>query len=178
MVSDVQERRCQQVIETLPMPRPFDLERFRLGLAAERGRMLRFVPAPGRDMIGLWMATADTDHIFYPRDATPLAQLHVIAREIGHMVLEHQGAPAATSEMARLLLPSLSLDPGLVVSTLGRAGYAAADEQEAELFAGLLLDNMEVDAAAPKARLALPHRAQPARPAEDSGSLRSRPRPF
>jgi hypothetical protein len=149
MVSDVEEWRCQQVIETLPMPRPFDLERFRLGLARHRGRMLRLVPAPGRDMIGLWIATADADHIFYPRDAAPLAQLNVIAREVGHMVLEHQGAPAATSEMARLLLPSL--DPGLIVSTLGRAGYAAADEQEAETFAGLLLDRMEVAADLPAA---------------------------
>jgi hypothetical protein len=150
MVSDVQERRCQQVIGTLPMPRPFDLERFRLGLAGHRGRMLRFVAAPGRDGIGLWITTADEDHIFYPRDTTPLAQLHVIAREIGHMVLEHQGAPAATSEIARLLLPSL--DPGLVVSTLGRVRYAAADEQEAEIFAALLLDHMEVEADLPVAR--------------------------
>lgn len=146
-----QQVRCQEMIRTLPIPRPFDLERFRLGLACHRGRMLRFVPAPGFPAPGvvgtggLWIATADEDHIFYPRDATPLGQLHVIAREIGHMVLTHQGGPAATSEMARLLLPSL--DPGLVVGTLGRPRYTFADEQEADLFAALLLDHMEVGSA-------------------------------
>jgi hypothetical protein len=100
----------------------------------------------GRELAGLWIATATEDHIFYPGDAPPLGQLYVIAREIGHMVLAHEGAPAATSEMARLLLPAL--DPALVVATLGKARYPAADEQEAEAFAALLLDHMEVVAPA------------------------------
>lgn len=81
------------------------------------------------------------DHIFYPADVGTLSQLHVIAREIGHMVLDHAGAPSATSEIARLLLPSV--DPGLLLSTV-RTSYSPADEQEAETFAVLLLDYMEV----------------------------------
>jgi hypothetical protein len=131
------------MIATLPIPRPFVLERFRLGLARRRGRMLRLVPTPGVAG-GLWIATADEDHVYYPLDAAPPAQLYTIAREIGHMLLEHDGGPAATSEIARLLLPSL--EPELVVSTLTHPGYSAHDIQEAELFAVLLLDYMEVEA--------------------------------
>lgn len=130
------------------MPRPFDLERFRLGLGCARGRALRLVAAPGTGSAsgdgGLLIVTADEDYIFYPRDASPLEQLHVIAREAGHLLLGHAGAPAATSEIARLLLPAM--EPGLVVSTLTQTRYPAADEEEAELFALLLLDHIEVDA--------------------------------
>jgi hypothetical protein len=143
--------RCRQMIRTMPIPRPFDLEMFRLGLGRQRGRALRFVAAPGvgarRDLLGVWLATDRADHIFYPQDATPLGQLRVLAREIGHMVLAHEGGPAATSEIARLLLPSF--DPALVLSTLGRTRYCEADEEEAEIFAVLLLDHMEVEVAAP-----------------------------
>jgi IrrE N-terminal-like domain len=150
MVNDVLDQRVRQrsleVIRRLPIPRPFDLERFRIALGRRRERTLRFIPArttarsaDGPD--GLWVATANADHIFYDQDATPLRQLHIIAREIGHMVLEHQGAPASVSEIARLLLPSL--DPALIVATLGRTSYTLAEEQEADLFAALLLDHME-----------------------------------
>jgi IrrE N-terminal-like domain len=146
-------QRSLEVIMRLPIPRPFDLERFRVALGRHRERPLRFIPARttaktaartagaagGPD--GLWVATANADHIFYDQDATPLRQLHIIAREIGHMVLEHQGAPASTSEIARLLLPSL--DPALIIATLGRTSYTLAEEQEADLFAALLLDYME-----------------------------------
>jgi hypothetical protein len=129
------------VIRALPIPRPFDLERFRVALSRRRGRPLRLMPVRGVAG-GLWLPTMYEDHIFYPRDADTLSQLHTIAREIGHMVLDHAGGPAATSEIARLLLPSV--DPGLLLSTV-RGAYSAADEQEAETFAVLLLDYMEVD---------------------------------
>jgi hypothetical protein len=131
--------RCGDVIRALPIPRPFDLEKFRSALGRRRGRPLLLTPvrgAPG----GLWLATMYEDHIFYPGDVDTLAQLHVIAREVGHMVLDHAGAPAATSEIARLLLPSV--DPRLLLTTV-RTSYSAADEQEADTFAVLLLDHME-----------------------------------
>jgi hypothetical protein len=128
------------VIRALPIPRPFDLEKFRVALGRRRGRPLLLTSvrgAPG----GLWLATMYEDHIFYPGEAGPLQQLHVIAREVGHIVLDHAGGPTASSEIARLLLPSV--DPRLLLSTV-RTTYSAADEQEADTFAVLLLDYMEV----------------------------------
>jgi hypothetical protein len=133
--------RCGDVVRALPIPRPFDLERFRIALSRRRRRPLRLIPVRGGSG-GLWLAAVFEDHIFYPGDASTLGQLHTIAREIGHMVLEHPGGPTATSQIARLLLPSV--DPGLLLSTV-RTAYSAADEQEAETFAVLLLDYMEVD---------------------------------
>jgi hypothetical protein len=145
-VNDVVDQRGREIIAALPIPRPFDLERFRLALSRQRRRNLRFIPTPNTTQ-GLWIATAAEDLIFHPRDAAPLRQLHVIAREIGHMMLEHDGAPCASSEIARLLLPSL--DPELVVTTLGFPRYTEADRKEADLFAVLLLDHMEVEVHAP-----------------------------
>jgi hypothetical protein len=130
--------RCGDVIRALPIPRPFDLEKFRVALSRWRGRPLRLTPVRGVAG-GLWLAAMYEDHIFYPDDASTLTQLHVIAREIGHMVLDHAGGPAATSEIARLLLPSV--DPRLLLGTV-RTAYSAADEQEADTFAVLLLDYM------------------------------------
>jgi hypothetical protein len=132
--------RCGDVVRALPIPRPFDLERFRVALGRRRRRPLLLTPVRGASG-GLWLATLYEDHVFYPAGADTLRQLHVIAREIGHMVLGHAGGSVAPSEIARLLLPSV--DPALLLSTV-RTTYSAADEHEAETFAVLLLDYMEV----------------------------------
>jgi IrrE N-terminal-like domain len=144
-----ERERCLDVVRALPVPRPFELERFRVALERRRGRTLRFVAAhrgdtdapdgPAPD--GLWIATTEADYIFYDQGAAPLRQLYIMAREIGHMVFGHEGGPASASEIARLVLPAI--DPGLVLSTLGRTTYTAAEEDEAELFAVMLLDHME-----------------------------------
>jgi hypothetical protein len=132
--------RCLSVIAALPLPRPFELEAFRVALGRQRGRALHLVPAPGaRD--GLRIAAATADYLYYPAHVPPLRQLQVIATELGHMLLDHEGTPTATSQIARLLLPSL--DPALTVSTLGRFRYSTAQHREAALFAALLLDHME-----------------------------------
>jgi hypothetical protein len=132
--------RCLSVIETLPLPRPFELERFRVALGRQRGRGLHFVQARGvRD--GLWIAGDTADYLYYPADVPQLRQLQVIATELGHMLLDHEGTPTATNQMARLLLPSL--DPALTISTLDRFRYTTAQRREAAAFADLLLDRME-----------------------------------
>ena len=133
---------CLELVRALPVPRPFELERFRVALERRRGRTLRFVAAQrGCGSDGLWIATTGADSILYDQVAPPLRQLYIIAREIGHMVFGHQGGPASASEIARLVLPAL--DPDLVLSTLGRTRYTADEENEAELFAVMLLDRME-----------------------------------
>jgi IrrE N-terminal-like domain len=144
-----ERERCLDLVRALPVPRPFELEPFRVALGRRRGRPLRFAAAqvgeagtsggPAPD--GLWIATTSADYIFYNQGAAPLRQLYIIAREIGHMVFGHEGGPASASEIARLVLPAL--DPGLVLSTLGRTTYTTAEENEAELFAVMLLDHME-----------------------------------
>lgn len=132
--------RCLNIIATLPLPRPFELEEFRRALSRQRQRALRFIPAPGaRD--GLWIAAHTSDYIYYPAGVAPLRKLQVIVTELGHMLLEHEGTPTATNQIARLLLPSL--DPALTVATLRRFRYSPAQHREAATFAALLLDHME-----------------------------------
>lgn len=138
-----EQERCLSVIATLPLPRPFELEGFRRALSRQRRRMLRLVPAPGARG-GLWIAADAADYLYYPADVPPLRQLQVIATELGHLLLAHEGTPTATSQIARLLLPSL--DPALTVAILARGRYSPAQHREAALFAALLLDHMETSA--------------------------------
>jgi hypothetical protein len=135
--------RCLELIKSLPIPRPFDLERFRENLERHRGRPLLMIPAKTPpDCSGLWIGTRDADYILYERATTSLHQWHIVAHESGHMLLGHGGIPIADEEFARLLFPDL--DPELVRSTLARSAYTDAKEREAETFATLLLHQVTV----------------------------------
>ncbi len=62
-------RRCEQKIRELHLPQPFDMDKLRQILAAERGKSLTFHPLPQPTSPGLpsgmWLATERGDHVFY-----------------------------------------------------------------------------------------------------------------
>ncbi|WP_280244917.1 hypothetical protein [Nocardia abscessus] len=97
---------------------------------------------------GLWIAREGDDVIMYGADTAWHAD-HIIAHEIGHMLLGHGGAAsapgAATADLPlRELMPSLSLET--IRSVLRRQDYGSERERAAETFADLLL----VEAMLPK----------------------------
>jgi hypothetical protein len=154
-------RRCLAELSTLFIPRPFSLEEFRAALEGQRSRPLNLVPtstAPA--CTGVWLATAKADYIFYERRAAPLLQVHIVGHEVGHMLFGHAGPPATQDDLARLLFPHLA--PGLVRSMLARSDYTRAEEQEAEMFASLLLEQIAPDLlpSAPVAAVAALRRAE------------------
>jgi hypothetical protein len=135
---------CQETINSLPIPRPFDLESFRQALEHHRNRPLSFIPSRTTpECSGVWLVVQDADYIFYERDTTTLHQWHIIGHETGHMIFGHQQPLSDDDQLTRLLFPDLS--PDLVRSMLQRSAYSCAEEREAETFASLLLERIASD---------------------------------
>lgn len=112
------------------IPDPWDWASFRASIEQVRGRPLLVAPAElpsGRS--SLWIAACDTDLIIYPSPADRHQQLHEIAHQAAHMLLEHQ--PAASA--AGILFPHL--DPAMAGAVLTISRYSEADERTAAQFA-------------------------------------------
>ncbi|TVT61967.1 hypothetical protein FNH05_01670 [Amycolatopsis rhizosphaerae] len=135
------------MISTLPIPRPFDLDRFLEALAEERGKRIKLVLSRlGPDQpCGMLISTTEADYIYCAVNVPPLQSQHVVMHEVGHLLFNHGTARSGFGETPRVagadalavLLPNLS--PELVQRILGRTIYASDQEREAELFASLVL---------------------------------------
>jgi len=132
-------RRCRALVRTLDIPSPFDAHQFCASLAAKRGRPIELVPMvmPDNYPCGRTAVTAERDYIFYEENAPGIHQQHIIIHEAGHLLLNHESETALTSDESRQLFPNL--DPALVRRVLNRTEYSAVKEQEAEIFATLIL---------------------------------------
>lgn len=139
--------RCEEMIGTLVIPRPFDIDRFLAILAEKRGKRIQLVPTNlGADQpCGMLISTTEVDYIACADNVPPLQSQHTVMHEVGHLLFNHGTASSGCGEPPRvanadalhLLLPNLS--PALVQRILGRTVYASAQEREAELFASLVL---------------------------------------
>ena len=78
------------------------------------------------------------DYIVYEAGTSRLHREHIILHEVGHLLSDHGTTTVLEPRTSRALLPSL--DPDLVDRVLGRTHYSAAEEQEAELIASLILE--------------------------------------
>jgi hypothetical protein len=137
--------RCKAIVNSLPIPHPFDADAFRAALEIRRNRRLILTAATlPSGCTGLWAASQSADYIFYGQRATPPEQLRVISHEIGHMTLGHRGTQVPASEFARLLFPHL--DPHKVAAALALvpivARYSETEETEAETFASVFLERI------------------------------------
>jgi hypothetical protein len=141
------ERRCAAIIAELDIPEPFDLGQFLASLVIQRNKLIYLHPfrsGPGVPC-GLWIGTAEADHVFHEEGTTPWHKTHIVLHEIAHMLLGHDGGTRAWHGLARLLAPDV--DPALVRLVLGRSAYTSTEEREAETLASLILGQ-----AAPPAR--------------------------
>jgi hypothetical protein len=132
------ERRCAAIVEKLDIPQPFDIAGFLGRLALQRDKKIYLHPfrsGPGMPC-GLWISTADADHVFHEEGTSDYHKTHIVLHEVAHMLLGHDGTGAWDS-MARLLAPDV--DPALVRLVMGRTGYTSKEEREAETLASLIL---------------------------------------
>ncbi|MFI7120892.1 hypothetical protein [Amycolatopsis sp. NPDC049868] len=137
-------RRCRSLADGVTLPEPFDAESFVAELALERGRPIELmqVSVPSNGPCGLLMSTERADYILYPTNTTALHRRHILLHEVGHLLCGHVGADAGADGIVldaaagKALMPNLA--PELVRRVLGRTGYSAVEEQEAELLASLL----------------------------------------
>jgi Zn-dependent peptidase ImmA (M78 family) len=118
---------------TLPIPRPWNLEHFRLALQARRSRALLLEPAPlPQGCTALCVTTEAADLIIYDQALDSRRQLHAIGHQLAHLILGHQGRDDSQS-----LFPHL--DPALTAKAPMIARYSETDESEADHFAALLI---------------------------------------
>lgn len=141
--------RCEELINRLPIPDPFDVPTFLDRLTARRGRRIELVPAALSATLpcGMLISTDQADYICHAIDATPLHAQHIDMHEVGHLLLDHatdrnEDIPQARPDLAeqaalRTLLPDLS--QAMIHRILGRTTYSDRDEHEAEMFASMLL---------------------------------------
>jgi len=160
MARDEVRRQCEELVSRLNMPVPFDLDEFVGMLGRERGRPIHLIARemPAGVPSGLMVSMEDADYVLYERRAQSLHRTLIILHEIGHCLLpgpdgEGEGGHACpthvaagqemavTLEVARSLLPTL--DPQVVLRTLGRTSYGLAEERAAELFATLVLERAQ-----------------------------------
>ncbi|MFK4227084.1 ImmA/IrrE family metallo-endopeptidase [Streptomyces sp. NPDC019890] len=135
-------RRCEALLRDLDIPNPFDVRVLCERVAEDRGRPIHLeaVSLPADGPCGLWISTSATDYIFFEERTSPFHQEHIIAHELGHLLCDH-GKPAAQN--ANALHGMLSaLDPQMIGRVLHRKHYAQAEEQEAEIFASLILQRV------------------------------------
>lgn len=135
--------RCERLLEETDVPTPFAIDEFCRRLAEQRGRPITLVPLGRTDQAlasGAWVELADRDVILHDAETTPYHQQLIVAHEVGHMLCNHYPNSAFAHEVAGLLP---SLDPALVQRILSRADYTRQEEQEAEVFATLLLRRAE-----------------------------------
>ncbi|MER5810983.1 hypothetical protein ABT143_22805 [Streptomyces sp. NPDC002033] len=148
--ADEAERRSREFVDGLDLPAvdsvldlvPFMEERLDRSI-----RLMPFTSDPAdpdsldaASPCGLWLATAETDYVFYD---TAISRAHaeiIVGHEFGHMLKRHRGAaPLATGDLGGLIT---DIDPATVQLVLGRTRYNEPEEFEAELLGSLLQERL------------------------------------
>lgn len=148
--ADEVERRNREFVESLDLPEvdsvldlvPFMEERF--------GRSIRLMPFTSDPTdpdsldasapCGLWLATGDTDYVFYD---TAISRAHaeiIVGHEFGHMLKRHRGN--SSTEAGSLGGLITDIDPATVQLVLGRTRYNEPEEFEAEMLGSLLQERV------------------------------------
>lgn len=135
-------RQCATLVAQLDIPVPFDAHKLCDRLARSRGRPIRLVPIalPTGGPCGAWFSVADADYILYEKRTSRPHQEHIIVHEVGHLICHHEAAPVLDSGTIPALLPHLA--PELIERMLGRTHYSALEEQQAEMIASLILQQV------------------------------------
>ncbi|MEV4056188.1 hypothetical protein AB0J55_33705 [Amycolatopsis sp. NPDC049688] len=132
-------RACRVRLQDFPVPRPFSLPALLEQVSRSRGRDLHLheLPfPPGPDVpCGMWIATAQADHVYHATGVSALHRQNIVLHELGHMVCDHR---VAEPDAVAALLPGL--DPAMVQRVLMRTRYSTLQEREAEMIAALILE--------------------------------------
>jgi hypothetical protein len=143
-------RRCQELIDDLAIPTPFDLQQLCTSTGLDRGRPIHLALAamPLGSPCGLWIATDDEDIIVVEKHTTRLHRVHAALHELGHILqagVQHPGEPGQArpdpgAHAVHRLVPEVG--PDTIRRTACRTTYDDLAEYEAELFASLVLQRV------------------------------------
>jgi hypothetical protein len=134
-------RRCEHVLDGVDIPDPFDVDTFASTIAGRRQRPLHLLPKQTPvGPCGVWLAMPEADYVFYENGTSAVHREHIILHELGHLLGEHEAHETIDDDVLRELFPQL--DPAMVRRVLGRTSYSAAEEQEAEMIASMVLERV------------------------------------
>ncbi|WP_280200768.1 hypothetical protein [Nocardia cyriacigeorgica] len=146
----------QETAQIVPVPWPWDPNEYVTRVAEYRQRPITVCPIDANALSGagcgtgsgLWIAREHDDIIMVGTE-TEWHAGHIIAHEIGHMLLGHgSSTPEPDGDVLPLQTLMPLLDPASIRSVLWRRDYGTAREQAAESFAGLVM----VEATLPRRR--------------------------
>ena len=140
-------QRYNTIVRDIPIPVPFDEQRFCDVLGTYRGRAITLRAVPLRELIsaqdivyGFVTPEQHRDVLYYERDTHRYHQRVIIAHEIAHLLLEHQPGAITQSD---LLLELRRLAPGAPIGHIHqRNSLRTREECEAEIFATLLVERI------------------------------------
>lgn len=141
-------RRVEARIAALDIPDPFDIDVLCDRVARRQGRPIELRPMHEDDPTvpcGLWLQMPTRDVILFEASASTPHRDLIVAHELGHLLANHPCDPRLLEEYRTRVMPDLALNPDLLTRVLGRVSYTTPAEQEAELFAWLLLHRSRTD---------------------------------
>ena len=134
-------RRCESTLRTVTIPDPFEVNEFAAVVSRRRGRRLELLPKQtSAGPCGVWVALPDVDYVFYEPDTSALHRDHIVVHELGHLLRQHEPTECVDDGVLRVLFPGLSAD--MVKRVLGRTSYNDVEEQEAEMIASLVSEQV------------------------------------
>ena len=109
-------------------------------VAEIRGRRVRIleIDLPAGGPSGHYVRTASEDLLIVQKEAPRLRRALILAHELGHMLMEHEGA--LTVEESAVLVSSIPHE--LRARYLSRQGYVDHQEREAEEFATVVVSEL------------------------------------
>ena len=132
--------RSELLLQDVVVPVPLDWNAFAETVSRHRKRPIKVAPKQTNEGPSGWLlAMASLDVVLYEPQTSKVHQDHIIAHEFAHALWchtlrEHPGLADALG----LLFPHI--DPGSAITALGRDGYTAQEELEAETMAALILE--------------------------------------
>lgn len=153
MFRTASKRKVRKALDNLTLPDPWDSRKLVEQIAHDRGHPIVLSPVLQHVMegkvCGLWVSSDETDYLLYPEDSPSWHIDIVICHELGHMLLDHDleipvpaksGPPTTSIDIEGLSAWLPGLDPDAVRGILGRSGFSARSEYEAEYLATLIID--------------------------------------
>jgi hypothetical protein len=135
------QRRCEELLGELGLPRPFTLEELKEAISKSRGRPLEVVyqtfGAGEKVPCGVWASFRDGRDVVVVESQTSRAhQEHICLHELAHILCGHTGAKVLAAAYLAKLLPDLA--PDKMAEVLARTGYDSVQERDAEAMATFL----------------------------------------
>lgn len=139
------QRACQARVAALDLPSPLRPVLLKERLEEQRGREIWVLPDRGElppEITGLWLGARTRDYVYFREDLTGCRLENTILHEFAHMICEHRSASVSERAWLTAAAPNLAAI-GDIEHMCMRRDYGAADEQEAELMASMILARAE-----------------------------------